>query len=182
MLVIKLEERELFNPASSEFVAFKSRTVRLEHSLISISKWEAIWEKPFILKPDMSPHTNEQLKSYIQCMIIGDVPHNVVDVLWTNHGNNIQAYIESSSTATVVNKNKGGKKGGQFVTSELIYYWMIEFNIPFETERWHLNRLLTLIDVCNASRMKQNKPSRKDLMAQRRALNSQRRQALGSSG
>lgn len=183
MLRITLGPEELFNEDTQEFVKTKPLSIRLEHSLVSISKWESIWEKPFLSFDDKVGKSEEEIRSYIQCMVIGEIPDYALDILFYRYGRDIENYIESPNTATTIRKTnrKSGGKSGSVITSELIYYWMVAFNIPFETQRWHLNRLLTLIDICNIKNS-DNKMPRKQAMAQQRSLNAQRRAAMKSRG
>lgn len=152
MLKIDIAELEFYDSEKEMFIYTKPLTVRLEHSLISISKWEAIWESPFFpVKGIVDGMTGyDQEISYISCMIIGEVPDYIPTILIQNHRNEIREHIEKKHTATTINR-RGPKQSfvKSVITSELIYYWMIKFNIPIECERWHFNRLIMLIDVCN---------------------------------
>ena len=179
MLQIVLPENELFNEKTGEFVTVKSRVIQLEHSLISISKWESKWKKPFLLP---NPKSTEESIDYIKCMT---VTQNVseLDYLSINIEilNKVNAYIDDSMTATSINRRSAGR-GREVVTSELIYFWMVHFGIPFECQKWHLNRLLMLIQICDIKGAPQQKMSRQDIFAQNKALNASRRQRLGSRG
>lgn len=179
MLQIVLPENELFNEKTGEFVTVKSRVIQLEHSLISISKWESKWKKPFLLP---NPKSTEESIDYIKCMTI---TQNVseLDYLSINIEilNKVNAYIDDSMTATNINRRSAGR-GREVVTSELIYFWMVHFGIPFECQKWHLNRLLMLIQICDIKGAPQQKMSRQDIFSQNKALNASRRQRLGSRG
>lgn len=183
MLIIDIPPQSSFNEAEDRFIESKAVRVRLEHSLVSISKWEAIHEKPFIPKSAEDQQTQEELFSYISCMIIGEASPITISTLYFKYFDQIRAYIEAPRTATIINRNSNRKGGsGEFVTSELIYYWMIAYNIPPQYEKWHLNRLLTLIDICNVKAEKPKKMSKKDIFRRNKALNEERRRKLNSRG
>ena len=181
MLIISVEEQEFYDSKKEVFFNTKALTVRMEHSLISIAKWESFWEKPYLgtrgLTKGLSGSTEE--RHYIKCMIIGDVPHYIPDVLLQNHGKEIKTYINKRHSATTIYRK--GKPGvsRQIITTELIYYWMIRFGIPLECQRWHFNRLLLLIDVCNVKEQSASKKggnlSSLDAANYRHALNKARR-------
>lgn len=174
MLSITIPAQELWDQCNNCFTNFKGINLKLEHSLLALSKWEAKWCKPFL----SSEKTHDEIIYYIKCMTI---TQNVPEVAWlclTNE--NIQAitdYIDSPMTATVI-KDVGGKKNNQLITSELIYYWMIANNIPFECEKWHITRLITLICVCNAENGQKKKMSLNDTMRQNSELNRARKAAM----
>lgn len=151
MLTLNIGQQEFYDSEKSMFVYTDPVRVRLEHSLISVSKWESIWEKPFLPtkgKADGMAGRAEE-NSYIECMIIGEVPDHVPGVLLDSYGKIIREYIEKKNTATIIYRHIPTIPSRQVVTTELIYYWMIKFGIPFECQRWHLNRLLMLIEVCS---------------------------------
>ena len=179
MLQITVPAKEFFDERTETFVMSKECTLNLEHSLLSISKWESKWCKPFLSKNKNDVRTEEELLDYIRCMTLNkNVPDIVYNALTKQNIIEIRKYIENPSTATTVNiKNRGGR---EIVTSELIYYWMITYQIPFECEKWHINRLMTLIRVCTAKNTK-DKPGRPDLLA-RKKLNDARRAAARSKG
>jgi hypothetical protein len=154
----------------------------LEHSLISLSKWESIFEKPF-LGPE--PKTREEVLGYIKTMILTpDFPEDVLLKLSKSNFDEINAYIDSAQSATTfgVMPEQKHRSRGETITSELIYYWMVTFNIPFECESWHLNRLFSLIRICNLKNSKPKKMSRSELATRNRQLNEKRRAELGTSG
>ncbi len=182
MLTIEIPAQEVFNPATNEFEYLKKPyTLRLEHSLISISKWEAIYEKPFLSDNEK---TAEELLDYIKCMTLNqDVPDEVYKLLTTKDIAKIMGYIAKPMTATVI-KDRSTKRNGpaETPTSELIYYWMSINELPFAVcEKWPLNRLLTLIRVCNA-KANPSQMSRKEIFAMNKALNESRRSKYGSPG
>lgn len=170
---------ELYDETKNEFVITKEQTIRLEHSLVSISKWESKWCKPFLNKDEK---TIEETIDYIKCMTI---TQNINDDTYNHLTNDniidIRKYIESDMTATTFSNEKK-TMNREIITSEIIYYWMIEMNIPFECEKWHLNRLLTLIKVCNVKNTPPKKMNKKSIASRNASLNAARRQALNSGG
>lgn len=186
MLVIDVPSVEFLIPETNEFVISKGRTLQLEHSLISISKWESKWKKAFLKKdPERTP---EQAIDYVRCMTL---TQNVDPKVYMNIdaaiSQRINDYINDPMTATVLTKLEQSKSGinRDTITSELIYYWMVALQIPFECQKWHLNRLLTLIEVCNVK----NSPPQKMTKAQKKAqashwasLNASRRAKMHSKG
>ncbi len=183
MLEIKIEERELFDERTSMFITLKPVTLKLEHSLISISKWESKWHKSFLSNTE---RTNEELIDYVRCMTLNtNVDPDAYFGLSRENQIEIDRYINDTMTATWFNERKqNGKPGGkgQVITSELIYYWMIAFEIPFECQKWHLNRLLTLIRICEIKNQPSKKMRKRDILAGNRSLNESRKRALGTKG
>lgn len=187
MLQITIPEREYFDEEKQEFIYTKRRTLLLEHSLISISKWEAKWKKPFLVgKAD--DRTREESLDYIRCMSTSQSNDDFINDITNVEMQQISEYIDDKMTATWFNDNNdptiksGANRRGQVITSELIYYWMIAFNIPFECQKWHLNRLLTLIRICQIKNTPAKKMKKKDIYARNRALNDARRRSLGTMG
>ena len=178
MLQIKTDEIEIFDEETSTFDYIKPTTLKLEHSLISVSRWEAKWNVPFL---DNKEKTNEQLYDYISFMSLNPaVDDRIVKNLSSDNLDVISSYINAPMTATTFNAVPSG--GRSVVTSELIYYWMVAFNIPFECEKWHLNRLLTLIRICDEKNKPPKKMGRNGILSQNRALNEARRAKLKSKG
>lgn len=172
MLTITVPSQEFYNEETEMFFQTNEYTLKLEHSLLSISKWESKYHKPFLSKSDNDKRTPQEMLDYIKCMTLNtNVPSMVYDVLTKENIYAINDYITDSMTATTVKKSMGPNT--QIVTSELIYYWMTAFNIPFECEKWHLNRLMTLIKVCNAMSNPPSKNAKPDMTA-RRNLNEAR--------
>lgn len=170
MLQVHIPPTEYFDEASNEFIEVKEYTLQLEHSLISISKWESKWCKPFLGKEEK---TEEETLDYIRCMTI---TQNVDPLAYRSLPNSeilrIKEYINAPMTATWFNDREKRAPSRKVITSELVYYWMVAQNIPFECEKWHFNRLMTLIRICsekNQPPKKMSKHDRKSLMAQRRA-------------
>lgn len=182
MLTLEIPEREYYDYSKEEFVYLKKQTIVLEHSLISISKWESKWKKPFL---DNKNKSYEESIDYLKCMTLTpNVDEKVYIGLGQEVFDKISSYIEDTMTATWFNEqnNNKGRGRGQVVTSELIYYWMVAFQIPFECQKWHLNRLLTLIRICEIKNAPSKKMKKKDVYARNRALNAARRQSLGTNG
>jgi len=180
MLTIVVGGDEVFDEESQEFDVRGGVTLYLEHSLISLSKWEAKFEKPFLSTDEM---TDEESLEYIKCMTITrSVPDELYDDLSEDNLLEIQEYIGAKMTATWFNEKTPKSRKGEIVTSELIYYWMTVFNIPFECEKWHIARLFALIQICNNKQEKPKKMSRSELAQRNRELNAQRKAELGTRG
>lgn len=180
MLQITIPAVELWDERKQEFVITKEQTLQLEHSLVSISKWESKWCKPFLSKQEK---TFEEILDYIKCMTITqNVDPEVYNYLTNKNIEEINEYINAPMTATYFSDEKNSKPSREQVTAELIYYWMIAFNIPFECQKWHLNRLLTLIKVCNIKNQPPKKRSKKEIMSRNAALNAARRKRLNTKG
>lgn len=179
MLKIVIPGRELFDEEKSEFIEIKSQKLALEHSLVSISKWESKWKKPFLGHEEK---TLEQSIDYIRCMTLTqNVDPQIYYCITNENVKEVSDYINDPMTATwFSNQRKGG--GREVVTSEIIYYWMIALNIPFECQKWHLNRLLTLIQVCNEKNAPVRKMSKRDILSRNRSLNAARRAKLHTKG
>lgn len=183
MLKITIPGTELYNEKKNEFITTEDTTLQLEHSLVSISKWEANWGKSFL---NTKQKTLEESIDYIKCMTI---TQNVPAVVYKGINNDImkaiQAYIEAPMTATTFSKEQEGQKktaGKEVITSELIYYWMIALQIPMECQKWHINRLLTLINVCNIKNTPPKKMSKSEIYSKNKALNAARRAKYHSKG
>ena len=181
MLTITVPEQELFNERTEEFLTIPSSTLVLEHSLLSISKWESKWKKPFYGKQEK---TAEEVTDYIRCMCITkNVPPNVFYYLDDENLKKIKDYIADPMTATTFSNQEKVTRRQRIITSELIYYWMISDGIPMDCEKWHINRLLTLIHVFDAEgNASKNKMSKKDIYSQNAALNAARRAKSKSRG
>lgn len=179
MLQIKIPDGEIFDESTSRIIRIKGRELQLEHSLVSISKWESKWKKPFL---GLKPKTREETIDYIRCMTI---TQNVDPLVYHCINNSIvyqvNAYIDDPMTATTF-KKKQKNNSNQIITSEIIYYWMISLEIPMECQRWHLNRLLTLIRVCDEKNQPGKKMSKRDVMSQYRSINAARRRSSGTRG
>ena len=180
MLRITVPAVEQWDEQKQEFVYSKEQTLQLEHSLVSLSKWESKWNKAFLSKNEK---TREETLDYIKCMTITqNVDPSVYERLSAYNIKQVNDYIEAPMTATYINEGKDSKGAKEVVTAELIYYWMIALNIPFECQKWHLNRLLTLVKVCNIKNSPPKKRSKRDIMSQNAAINAARRKKLNSKG
>lgn len=180
MLQITVPKGEQYDEFNEEFIFVKEQTLQLEHSLVSLSKWESKWCKPFL---GLKEKTTEEIIDYIKCMTLTkNVDDNVYKFLTQKNIEDINAYIEAPMTATTFSNSKQSKANGEIITAELIYYWMIALNIPFECQKWHINRLLTLIQVCNIKNQPVKKMSRGDILRRNAAINAVRRQQLNSKG
>ena len=181
MLTITIPATEEFDEIKGEFVYVKEQTLQLEHSLISISKWESKWQKPFLGKQDKS---TEEIIDYIKCMTLTqNVSPETYNRLSSSNIEEIKQYIEDPHTATVIYEDPNAPKTHkETITSELIYYWMVALNIPFECQKWHLNRLLMLVRVCELKNRPPKKMSQRQIMSRNAALNAARRNKLHSKG
>lgn len=180
MLELKIPSIEIYDEDKEEFRLIKGTTLRLEHSLVSISKWESRWKIPFLTKEQKSL---EQTIDYVRCMTMNQ---NVDPMLYagiTNkHVEKINEYISDNRTATTFNDTHLPRGRSEIITSELIYFWMAQFNIPMECQRWHLSRLLTLIRIASIKNSPEKKMSRRAILSQNRSLNAARRKAHKTRG
>lgn len=182
MLTITIPPVDLFDEKTEMITEVPEFTVELEHSLASISKWESKYEKPFL---GDAARTKNEIIGYIDAMCLTpEVPPTIFHRLSTENFGEINRYINSKMTATWFSERQQQGRSREIVTSEVVYYWMVSMNIPFECEHWHFNTLLTLIKVTNSKNAPQKKNTRgsRDAAADRRALNEARRQKSGSHG
>lgn len=180
MLTITVLGAELFDESTKTFSNEIVAVLKLEHSLVSLSKWESKFEVPFLGKNEK---TAEQLLTYVRLMILTpDVSDEVLAQLSDKNYEEINDYINAKKTATWFNEDASKPKAEEVITSELIYYWMTVFSIPFTCENWHLNRLFTLIQICNMKQSKPKKMTRAQIAARNRELNEKRRKDLKTSG
>ena len=181
MLQITIPGGEFWNEETNKFINIKETTLVLEHSLVSLSKWESRWCKPFLGKESK---TDEETLDYIRCMTLTqNVDPNIYYALSAKNIEDINHYIENPHSATTIRENNNNSpKSHETITSELIYYWMVALNIPFECQKWHLNRLLTLIRVCNIKNAPPKKMTQRQIMSRNAALNAARRKRLNSAG
>lgn len=179
MLSITIPETELFNEEKQEFIYLKSQTLSLEHSLVSLAKWESKWNKPFL---DPNEKSFEETIDYVRCMTITQNVNPLIYYGLTSENlDQINEYIEASMTATWFHEDDSSKRR-EIVTAEIIYYWMITLNIPFECQKWHLNRLLTLIRVCIINNSPQKTVSKQESAARRKQLNDSRKKRYNTKG
>lgn len=181
MLTITIPESEGWDAEKEEFItACPAQTLTMEHSLLSVSKWESKWKKPFISK---EPKSDEELIDYVRCMTLTkNVDPDVYKRLPVSAISQINDYIGDPMTATWFSKEENEQHSREVITSELIYYWMIASNIPFECQKWHLNRLMTLIRVCAKKNAPPKKMSKGEIMRRNSALNAARRKKLHTKG
>jgi hypothetical protein len=180
MLTITVGAKDVYDEIGKTFSKQGGVELQLEHSLISLSKWESEFEKPFLGKGDKTP---EEILGYVRCMVLTpNPPGDFLQKLSEKNLEAINAYIERKMTATWFSDQPGSPRSREVITSELVYYWMTVFNIPFECETWHLNRLFTLIRICNVKQAKPQKMSRAEIMKRNRELNAQRKAQLSTTG
>lgn len=184
MLTVIIPDYEGFDEKTQEFITVKGATLQLEHSLISLKKWEQKWHIPFLDKN--KEKTNEMMLDYIRCMTINpNINDDVYKIIPVKVAEEITKYIEDPMTATWFNDPTtigAQKRSSEVVTAEIIYYWMIALNIPVEFQKWHLNSLLTLIRVVNIKNQPNKKMGSKEWASQRAALNAKRRAKSHSAG
>lgn len=180
MLRLVIPSAEFWSEENQEFVYTKSQNIQLEHSLVSLSKWEARWEKAFL---DRKEKTLEEMVDYVRCMTITqNVDPDAYKYLTNENMDEINQYINAPMTATSFSSKSKKSSGGELVTAEIIYYWMIMLNIPLECQKWHLNRLFTLIRVCGIKNTPQKNKNMQSVMRENAALNAARRKRLHSRG
>ena len=178
MLQLTIPATNLWDERKEIFIDIKETTLQLEHSLVSLSKWESKWQKPFITK---EPKTIEETIDYIRCMTITqNVDQNAYYALTRENIEAVNKYIEAPMTATTFSKEINSKPNRERLTAEVIYYYMIALGIPFECQKWHLNRLLTLIKVCNIKNQPPKKMSQAEVMRNNAALNAARRKQFNT--
>lgn len=179
MLVLNIGEAEAYDDEKQEFVMIGGTRLEFEHSLSSLSKWESTYEKPFLA----GDKTREETLGYIQLMCLTpNVPDEVWQTITPENIHTVQNYIEAKMTATWFPEEKNSPGARDVITAEIIYYWMVSLNVPFECETWHLNRLLTLIKVINKKNQPEKKMSRRDIAVRNRQLNAQRKAQMGTRG
>jgi hypothetical protein len=179
MLRIKVPLTESFDEKTSEFVDVDTFDLDLEHSLVSLSKWESFFEKPFLT----SDKTPEETLWYIEAMILNpNFPPGVLQHLTRSHVDEINTYISAKMTATTFVDRESARPNREVITAEIIYHWMIALNIPFECQYWHLSRLLALVKVCNIKNQPPKRMGKQAAMQRQRSLNAQRRAQLGTTG
>lgn len=180
MLRLLIPSIELFDEKTQEFIHSKSYELQLEHSLVSLSKWESKWQKPFLTSKDK---TSEETIDYIRCMTISqNVDPEAYKLIRQKQIDLISEYIDAPMTATTFSQPNQKPTNKQVITAEIIYYWMIAFNIPFECQKWHLNRLLTLVNVCSINNQPKKKMGRKEAARNQKALNEARKAKLNTKG
>jgi hypothetical protein len=180
VLTIRVGGTPVYDESEERFREQDGVLLDLEHSLVSISKWEQEFEKPF-LSP--TAKTSEEALAYIRCMVLTEnPPGDFLEKLSKENMEEIDTYINKKMTATWFSEQPGAPKSNEIITAELVYYWLTLFNIPFECENWHLNRLFTLIRIANIKQAKPKKMSRAEIAERNRKLNAERKAALGTKG
>lgn len=180
MLKLNIPAGDIWDEENQEFSHSDGKIILLEHSLVSLAKWESRWKKPFFSKEQK---TRAQTIDYIRCMTITpDVDRKLYRTLTEKDIDTVNQYINDPMTATTFASRGPEKPSREIITAELVYYWMTALQIPFECQHWHFNRLMTLIRVCNIKNQPKDKRSKKDIMSQNARLNAERRKKLGSSG
>ena len=180
MLKITIPGGELWDESKGEFVYREDQTLVLEHSLISLAKWESKWCKAFLSNKEK---TREETIDYVKCMTLTqNVNPEVYDYLTNENIREINEYIAAPMTAAYFAEDKTARHSREPVIAELIYYWMISLNIPVQFEKWHLNRLLSLIKVCNLKNQPPKKRSAREIMKRNAELNAARRKKLNTKG
>lgn len=184
MLDFTISAKEIFNEETNEFIYTKEYKIQLEHSLISLQKWESLTHKKFL--SDLVPKTNEDILLYIKCMTLNKVPDAAYKYLSNEEKSTIFKYINDPMTATVFNdinsKSESDPLTSDKITAEIIYYYMVSYNIPMECRKWHLNQLLTLIRVCNIKNQPNKKIPINETINNYAAINARRRKQLNSRG
>ncbi len=180
MLPITIQARELWDEGSEQFITIPKQTLLLGHSLLSLSKWESKWRKPFL---HVDKLTVAESRDYIRCMTITpDVDPLVYNFLTDEHMDQVSAYLAEPMTATWFSKDENSKPSREIITNEVIYCWMAQMQIPFECENWHLNRLFTLIKVCSEKNKPPKKMSQSEAMSRHKELNAARRKQFNPKG
>lgn len=180
MLTLHVDQMEMYDEEKEEFVVSDAVTLELEHSLVSLSKWESIFEKPFLGGKDK---TKEEIVAYVRAMTLTpDVSPEVFDRLGNEHFNKINEYINAKMSATWFSESQNNRTNTEIVTAELIYYWMVAFSLPQEYQYWHLTKLLTLIRVCNLKNSKPKRMSANEARSRQREINERRLREMNSSG
>lgn len=182
MLILDIPSKDIWDEKTETFIMVPDIHIEMEHSLKSIFDWEAIWRTPFL----HTKLTHEQLKSYLKCMVVNNAPDNFVDFLAAEDYSKIEKYISTPQTATwfsdpATTKAKGKGKNS-IITAELVYYWMSALQIPFECDRWFIDRLFVLIRIAGEENQPPKKMSKKDMLKQRDAINMARRAKYNSQG
>lgn len=180
MLTIRVPLKEGFNDDTQMWEVIESTELELEHSLASVSKWEQSFEKPFLGANEKTP---EETLAYIMLMAVDPkTPPELFARLSEENFKQINEYINAKMTATWFREDKNQRPGRDIITAEVIYHWMIHYNVWLEAEHWHLNKLLTLIRVCNEKSKTPTKKNRRDMIAERQRLNAQRLAQNGGRG
>jgi len=180
VLQITVKGATLYDEKTNRIIIAKDTTLQLEHSLVSLSKWESKWKVHYLNNDKLTP---EMSIDYVRCMTTTqNVDPQIYGYLTESDMKRIREYIDDPMTATTFKNNKR-PPNRQIITAEIIYYWMVALQIPFDPcQKWHLNRLLTLIRVCDDKNSPKKKMSKRDAMNQQRSLNAARRAKYNTTG
>lgn len=179
MLELLFKAVEGWDQKKEEFVLIDEKIIKMEHSLYSISKWESKWKKSFISGKEK---TQEEIFDYFKCMLLEPIDDIYFDLMSSDNIKTILDYINDPYTATTINQTEGNRPSREIITAEIVYYWMVALQIPFECQYWNFNKLMTLIQVCNIKNQPPKKMSRSQALAQNKSLNAARRAARHSKG
>jgi hypothetical protein len=181
VLTIRVGATAVFDEETDRFREDGGFELHLEHSLVALSKWESEFEKPFLGEQEK---TADEALAYIRCMVLAPFPPGeFLDKLSKENLDEVNAYINKKMTATwFSDATPQTRRNSETVTAELIYYWMSIFQIEWEAQYWHLNRLFTLIRICNVKQDKPKKMSRAEAANRQRELNARRKAELGTKG
>jgi hypothetical protein len=180
MLRITVPLGEAIDERTKQFVVTEGFDLELEHSLVSLSKWESREEKPFLGK---EKKTGEEVLRYVVDMTLTpDVPPGIYSLLSEKNFEEINTYINAKMTATTIRRIEQQRPSREIITAELIYYWMVALQIDFQCQYWHLNRLVMLVEVCNEKNKPAKKVNRRTAAQQRADLNRERRQQHNTRG
>lgn len=180
MLELHIESQELYDEEKEEFLMSPAANLKLEHSLVAIAKWESKYKKSFLHTENKTP---DEMLDYIKMMTITpNVKDEVYLGLTSDQIMEIKKYMDDPMTATRFTKKAGGGGGGRIITNELIYCWMAQLRIPYSCEKWHIARLLTLINVCSLENQPPKKMDQKSILRQNAAVNQARRAKMKSKG
>lgn len=179
MLTITIPATDAWDERIERFVKFPETTLVMQHSLVSLSRWEARFKKPFL---SQEKKTEEETYGYIQAMCESPVTMDALRMMTQDNLKEINDYIEDSNTATWFNEAPGTRRSREIITNEIIYHWMFALQIPMEAQYWHLNRLFTQIKVVSEKSQKPKKMGRAEQLAQQRKLNAERLERMGTSG
>ena len=179
-ITVTIPDKEFFDQANNRFLTIRGRSLTFEHSLLSITKWESKWHKPYLSKTEK---TREEAIDYLRCMCLDKIDDpNIFMAIDADAMKEISLYIEDPMTATTFREDHK-RQSREIITNEIVYYWMTELNIPFDPcQKWHFNRLMTLIRVASIKKQPPKKMGKKEWAAQRSAINAQRRAKYNSKG
>lgn len=174
MFTLTIPGGEFWNETTEEFIHTKEQNLSLEHSLVSLAKWESRWNVPFL---DKKPLSFERTVDYIRCMTLTqNVDPKVYDCITQKHVKAVKAYMDLPMTAATFKIRKNTSGSNEAITAETFYYWMISYEIPIEMcQKWHLNRLIALIRFCSIKNNPGPKMSRREILSDYAAINAARR-------